>query len=146
MFEYHPEEELHVRVWLQAPSTRQTMEEVQSADGSALRAIQEAEELIAQLKQYRLDLAARAQRLSVAPYTHRLELTREHHYYGNRIYYYVTLYKVYIDSALGEVVEQNTKYPGTERHTAIKDFETIKKSRPGIECRVDIERRGWEKR
>ena len=113
MFEYRLDEELHVRVWLQAPSTRQTMEEVQSEDMSALRAIEEAEEMIAQLKQYRLDLAARAQLLAVTPYTHRLELTRERHWQGH-VYYFVTLYKVYTDPALGEVVEQNTKYPGTE--------------------------------
>lgn len=144
MFEYRPEEELHVRVWLQAPSTRQTMKEIQSADMSALRAIQEAEEMIVQLQQYRLDLAARAQRLAVAPYTHRLELTRERRWQGH-VFYYVTLYKVYTDPALGEVVEENTKYPGTERHQAIKDFEAMKRSRPGVETRVDIAKGKWER-
>lgn len=145
MFEYCQEEQLRFYVYLSAPSTRQTMEEVQSADGNALRGIQEAEEIIAQLKQYRLDLANRAQILAVAPYTYRLELKRERSYYSNHVFYYLTLYKVYQDKALGEVVEENTKYPGTERHQAIKDFNAYTKSHPGIEASMDIKRGQWEK-
>lgn len=41
--------------------------------------------------------------------------------------------------------EQETKYPGTDRHKAIADFESMKKQRPGIEAVKDIAKGKWER-
>lgn len=35
--------------------------------------------------------------------------------------------------------------PGKERRAALKRFEELQKARPGIECKIDIEKRAWER-
>lgn len=145
MFEYRQEEELRVWAHLQAPRALDTLERVQLYDDSAQRAIRDAEEMIAQLQVYRLELCQRAAFLATAPYTLRLELERYRHYQGS-VTYYVRIMRVYVDGQLDAQPELEEAYPGPERHKAHARFRELQKSRPGIECRVDIERRGWEKR
>lgn len=59
------------------------------------------------------------------------------------IEYIVTIQKVLTDGTTTE--ELLEVYPGKERAKAFKRFEELRKQRPGIETRKDIERRAWEK-
>ena len=134
------------KLWINfhKPESMYKLEDVQSYDKSAQQDIQALETMIADLKEYRQDLANRYSALSVMTYTYKLSLTRERRYYrDNKVFYYVRLFKVLADG--GEVLESEETFSGTERHKAIALFEQMKKERPGIETVKDIEKARWER-
>ena len=119
-----------------------TAQRIADADKHAAQDIKELEELIMDLKSYRQTLAARYAELETMSYKLRLEIERQKRY-DNKVHYYVRLIKVYEDGS--EIKQIDEAYTGTERHEALKRFEELKKSRPGIEAVKNIEKGKWEK-
>lgn len=125
------------------PDKLDTPERIAYYDRSAAGTIQRMEEYIEALKGYRQALAARYVALASMPYGYRLDLIRRRGWYDKRVTYTVSLVREYQDGH--EEAEESTTYPGTQRREAIKAFEALKKSHPGIACNVDIEKRPWER-
>ena len=73
----------------------------------------------------------------------RSQLIRHKGWYDKKVTYTIQLLQVYQDGH--EEVAEKTTYSGTERRQALKDYEAMKKSRPGIETKVDIEKARWER-
>lgn len=116
--------------------------EIQHYDESAGRLIAECEAMIESMKEYRQALAARYAMLTTSPYRLRLELERDPHWRGKCVDYYVRIIKTYEDGT--EVKDLSEHYTGKERRQALARFEELRKQRPGIEIKKDIERRRWE--
>lgn len=119
-----------------------TADRIKLYDETAARTIQECREAIEALTEYRRKLAERYATLQTAPYKLRLELERHKAYRGN-VTYYVRIIRTYEDGTT--VLELSESYKGTERRNALARFEALKKERPGIETRVDIEKGRWER-
>lgn len=138
-------DEVEVKVYdhLRLPDKLTDLDGVTLYDRSAARAIKEMEEYLEALRGYRQALAARYAALASMPYDYRLDLIRRRGWSDKRVTYTVALVREYQDGH--EEAEESTTYPGTQRREAIKAFEELKKSRPGIACNVDIEKRPWEK-
>lgn len=137
------EAEIRVSGYFQYPDKLTTPERVAYYDRSAAGTIQRMEEYIEALRDYRQALAARYAALASMPYGYRLDLIRRRGWSDKRVTYTVALVREYQDGH--EEAEESTTYPGTQRREAIKAFEALKKSRPGIACNVDIEKRPWER-
>ena len=75
------------------------------------------------------------------PYTLRLELIRERGWKGP-VTYWLRLVRVYADGH--EETEWEKDWPGNERHKALKAYQEELKACPGIETKLDIEKRRWE--
>ena len=112
-------------------------------DRSAAGTIQRMEEYIEALRGYRQALAERYAALASMPYTLRLDLVRRKGWSDKKVTYTLSLVRVYQDGH--EQDEERTVYPGTERREAIKKFEEMQHQRPGIQCRVQIEKASWER-
>ena len=138
-------DEAEVKVYdhLRLPDKLNDLDGVTLYDRSAADSIRRMEEYIEALRGYRQALAARYAALASMPYDYRLDLIRRRGWYDKRVTYTVALVREYQDGH--EEAEESTTYPGTQRREAIKAFEALKKSRPGIACNVDIEKRPWEK-
>lgn len=137
------EAEIRVSGYFQHPDKLDTPERVAYYDRSAAGTIQRMEAYIEALRGYQQALAARYAALASMPYDYRLDLIRRRGWSDKRVTYTVALVREYQDGH--EEAEESTTYPGTQRREAIKAFEALKKSRPGIACNVDIEKRGWER-
>lgn len=138
-------DEAEIRIFdhLRLPDKLTDLDAVTLYDRSAADTIQRMEEAVEALKGYRQALAKRYAELASMPYTLRLDLIRNKGWYDKRVTYYLRLVRVYADGH--EHTDQETKYPGTERREAIKAFESMQRERPGIECKVDISKKSWEK-
>ena len=119
-----------------------TAAEVTQADARAARDIEELQNMIDLLTEYRQALAFRYNDLATMPYTEKLSLKRSRSYHGN-ITYTLKLSRIYEDTSEEELSRET--YPGKERHTAIARYHELLKSHPGIESEMDIEKRAWEK-
>lgn len=142
---WNSDKEAHIRVndYIIHPEKLDTIERVKYYDGSAAETIQQMEEYIEQLRGYRQALAERYALLASMPYTYRLELIRHKGWHDKKVTYTLQLLRVYQDGH--EEAEEKSTYPGTERRQALKDFEAMLKSRPGIASKKQIEKARWEK-
>lgn len=138
-------DEAEVKIYdhLRLPSKLTDLEWIKLYDRSAAGTIQRMEEAIEALKGYRQALAERYAVLASMPYTYRLELKRYKGWSDKRVTYTLRLVRVYEDGH--EEDEEKTTYAGTERREALKEYEAMKKARPGISCILDLEKRSWEK-
>lgn len=138
-------DEAEVKIYdhLRLPSKLTDLEGIKLYDRSAAGTIQRMEEAIEALKGYRQALAERYAVLASMPYTYRLELKRYKGWSDKRVTYTLRLVRVYEDGH--EEDEEKTTYAGTERREALKEYEAMKKARPGISCILDLEKRSWEK-
>lgn len=138
-------DEAEVKVYdhLRLPDKLTDLDGVTLYDRSAARAIKEMEEYLEALKGYRQALAERYAALASMPYTLRLDLIRRKGWSDKKVTYTLSLVRVYQDGH--EQDEERTVYPGTERREAIKKFEEMQHQRPGIQCRVQIEKASWER-
>ena len=134
----------HARCYVLNPVKIDTLERCKSWDEAAVRYIAELEAAIADLKEYRRQVAARAMALSTAVYDLRLSLTR-HRYYRGSVEYRVLLEKVYADPSIPPQALISETYPGTERHKARARYAALLHEHPGIDTFVDIEKRQWER-
>lgn len=137
-------DEAEIRVYdhLRLPDKLTGLYGVTLYDRSAARTIEQMEEYIEALRGYRQALAARYAALASMPYTLRLDLVRRKGWSDKKVTYTLSLVRVYQDGH--EQDEERTVYPGTERREAIKAFEEMQHQRPGIQCRVQIEKASWE--
>lgn len=138
-----PSKEADIKIWgwLKRPDTCASFDDVRSYDDKAARLIADCKHLVAQLIEYRQDLAARYNALATMPSKDSVKLERYNGYNG--ITYYIRYFTEYED---GTKVETETeRFPGKERRAAIKRFEELKKARPGIEYIKDIEKKSWER-
>ena len=138
-------DEAEVKVYdhLRLPDKLTDLDGVTLYDRSAARVIKEMEEYLEALKGYRQALAERYAALASMPYTLRLDLVRRNGWSDKKVTYPLSLVRVYQDGH--EQDEERTVYPGTERREAIKKFEAMQHERPGIQCRVQIEKASWER-
>lgn len=104
-------------------------------DSYAENEIKNCENLIEAIKQYRKDLTTYSQNLLQKEYHLILKLIRKRKYFDNKIFYYITISKVY---DTGEALVSSEKYTGKERHIAFKRFEELKKLHPGIAFEKNI--------
>lgn len=138
-------DEVEIKIFdhLRRPDKLTDTDGVALYDRSAADTVQRMEEAIEALKGYRQALAERYAVLASMPYTYRLELKRYKGWSDKRVTYTLRLVRVYEDGH--EEDEERTTYAGTERREALKEYEAMKKERPGISCLLDLEKRSWEK-
>lgn len=139
-----PREDADIRLtgYLSRPDTL-TADRIKRNDESAARLIDECQELLTDLTEYRQALAARYAALATAAYHDRLELTRDPGYRGKTVIYFVRIVRTYEDGTTERVLDE--KYFGTERRKAFARFAELQKQRPGIETHQDTDRRPWER-
>ena len=118
---------------------------LQDYDRYALNSINAAENLIAALRQYRIDLHKHHQALSDTKSHQELHFVRHKNYSDKKVYYQVKLLTVYENSKLTPRTDFNHGFTGTERKQAKELFEQMKKDRPHVKCFVDLEKKSWEK-
>lgn len=145
MFTYRNDEDLRVYAYLYKPDAISSMDRLTYYGSTADRAIADCKHMIETLEAYKLKLHERAQQLTTAPYHFELELKREKHWNDSPVLYFLTLYRVFDVPGIQKQTESQTRYPGKERRQALKDFEAMKKSHPGIPATLDIEKRSWER-
>jgi len=118
--------------------------ELKRYDAWAARDIKQLEETIQKLKDYRKQLYEHTQKLQELDSRLQLKIKRERRYNG-KVYYYVTIKRIYPanEKMYNDII--NEHYEGTDRHAAIKRYEQLKKQYPGIEAVKDIEKGRWEK-
>lgn len=145
MFTYRSDGELSVRCYLIDPKTIDDLDRAVYWGNSATQYIKDCEGMINQLKQYKQKIYERVQELESAQYHHRVTLLRENRYYQKRVFYYLIVEKVFDTPGIKPVEIQRTTYSGPERRDALKAFEAYKKSHPGVEAVLDIEKARWEK-
>lgn len=145
MFTYRSDGELSVRCYLIDPKTIDDLDRAIYWGNSAADHIKQCEAMIDQLKQYQQMIYERVQEIETAPYHHRVTLLRENRYYQKRVFYYLIVEKVFDTPGIKPVEIQRTTYSGPDRRDALKAFEAYKKSHPGIEAVLDIEKARWEK-
>ena len=129
------------KVYLTNPSRMNTLESVSSNDKSAAYDVALLEEALADLKEYRRMLAERAAVLATAVFDWRLTFIRSHYY--TPVTYDVTLEKVFADPSIKPEPVETYHFTGKERAAAKKKFEELRKSRPGIDTLVDIDKKAW---
>lgn len=119
-----------------------TADEVTKADARAARDIEELQNMIDLLTEYRQALAYRYNDLATMPYKEKVSLKRSRSYHGN-ITYTLKLSRIYEDTTEEDL--QSQTYPGTERHKAIAAYKDLQKHHPDAETELNIEKRSWER-
>ena len=140
----NPSKEAEIKIWahLIKPENIDELKRVEYYDKTAEQLIKNCQQMIADMQEYRQALAHRYASFVTMSYKLRLELERRKDYNG-KVYYYIKLLKIHEDgTTIKEIYES---YNGAERHEALKRFEELKKSRPGIEAIKNIEKSKWEK-
>lgn len=145
LFDRTQEERINLYAYLLSPKAINDIDNIAYYDNYAQRRIQEAEAMIKTLHSYRLMLCSRAQEIAAAPWHLELELKREYHYYRKAVTYHLTLFRVYDTDGIKPQAVERRDYTGKERSQAIKDYEAMRKSRPGIIARKEIEKGQWER-
>ena len=143
----HPADEMNERIcfYFQRADKIETFDRVQKADIDAQEKITSLYAWIELLKEYRQTLYKRAQELCAADYSMKLTLRRRTDYYSNKKFYDIKILKIISAPNACPLVILNEEYKGTERHTAIKRFEELKKQYPNIETEKEIEKSKWER-
>ena len=145
MFHNRSDGELWVRCYVIDPKTIDDLDRAVYWGNSAAQYIKDCEGMINQLKQYQQKIYERVQELETAQFHHRVTLLRENRYCQKRVFYYLIVEKVFDTPGIKPVEIQRTTYSGPERRDALKAFEAYKKSHPGVEAVLDIEKARWEK-
>lgn len=134
--------DIHLRGYFRLPE-QLTCSEIPGLDRNAARLQEEARQLLEDLTEYRQALANRYAALETAPYRLRLSLIR-HPGWRSGVTYDLALSRIYEDGT--EVHEIREHYTGKQRQEAIGRFESLRRSRPGIDTIKDIVKKEWEKR
>ena len=145
LFDHTHEERINLYAQLLSPKAINDIDNIAYYDNYAQRRILEAESMIKTLNEYRLMLCSRAQEIAAAPWHLELELKREYHYYRKAVTYHLKLLRVYDTDGIEPQVVERRDYIGKERSQAIKDYESMLKSRPGIIARKEIDKGQWER-
>lgn len=127
-----------VYIWLMQPSYYNSCARVEREDKSTAGMIAHLETIIADLKEYRRELAARYAELATMGYIDTLKIKREFSCWKNRVSFHVTIVRTYDDGTKEEISRDD--YSGKERRTALARFEELKKQHPGIKTEKDLEK------
>ena len=143
----YPADEINERIYFyfRRADKIESFDRVQQADKDAQEKITSLYTWIELLKEYRKTLYVRAQELCAADYSMKLTLRRRVDYYSNKKFYDVKILKILSAPNACPLVILEEEYKGTERHTALKRFEELKKQYPNIQTEKDIEKSKWEK-
>ena len=139
------EGELRTYTHLKNPDKIDTLKYLEYYDSTASKAIAEYQEKIEFLKQYRADIAERSKDFFTANYTLFLSLKRDRSYRDGKVYYEIKIDKIFDNATIAPETIHKSRYQGTERHAAFKEFEALKKQYPGIKFEKDIDKKFWEK-
>lgn len=144
-FRYERDDYISVQTWVhfEKPESIYELDRVQSRDRYVAEDIKKLEALLADLKEYRQDLARRYSELATMTYTYKLYLVREKSWSTKKVSYTVRLARVLPDGK--EIDEQKEVFSGFERKQAFELFSDLKKARPGIETVQDTNKKQWEK-
>lgn len=134
--------EVRTYIYLRQPKKLTTPQDIASYDNRAAQTIKELEAIIANLREYRQDLAARYGQLETMSYTRLLKLERRPHWQGN-IEYHLTITRIMEDGS--QTQELREVYPGKERRKAFTRAQELRKQFPGIPYEQDTEKRKWER-
>lgn len=134
--------EVRPYIYLRQPEKLTTPEDITYYDNRTAQTIKELEAIIANLKEYRQDLAARYGQLETMSYTRLLKLERRPHWQGN-IEYHITITRTMEDGS--QTQELREVYPGKERRKAFARAQELRKQFPGIPYEQDTEKRKWER-
>lgn len=133
--------EIRATTFLYDPRGLTDMEKLKRRDDYARKDIERLENALSLLKQYRLELAKRAQELETMNSHIKISLVREKHWKG-AVFYFITKERIYSDGSTTVLYKE--KYSGTKRHEAIKNFKQLKKEFPQCDFYEDITKRNWE--
>ena len=131
-----------IYVYTQRAEKLSTVEEVAHCDKSAADKIAELQRYIDFLTEHRKRLTARYGELLTMGYTTELKLQRYCNY-DNRKFYYLRTTLIYDDGSRTET--ETKRFPGTERHKAIAEFERLAKLHPDWKAIKDIAKGKWER-
>lgn len=145
LFYHKAEAEIRRYTYVKNPSTIDNTDSLKRYADEARRAIKEAEELIAFLKEYQKDLCTRYQEIVSTNYTLFLLLKRHVNIYTGAKTYEITISQRYTENNIRDVHTLREVYEGRDRHKALKRFEELKKQYPNIENAMEIEKHRWEK-
>ena len=133
----------HPYITFYRPESMYSLDEIQRRDKYAAYDIDTLQKIIADLQEYRQDLAARYAELATTTYTYRLYLVREKSWCTKKVSYTVRLARVLPDGK--EIDERREDFQGAERKKAFELFAQLKKERPGIEAIQDTGKKQWER-
>lgn len=142
---YHRELNETRHIFLPNPDKLHTMKDLTYHGSQAARYAAEFKALIETMEAYQSLIYDRVQALTTAQYHTEIHLTRQNQYWNHKIFYYLTVKKVYDTPGIEPETIECTTYPGTERRQALKDFAAYQKSHPGIIAVKDIEKARWER-
>lgn len=145
MFEYRNEEQHTHYLYLLNPSSLQSVQDCAQQDSRLARYISELQSEIIALQNLRQETYQRICYLYSVPFTPKVTLTRERRFRDEKVFYYLTTWKIYDAPDVEPERISCETYPGTARHQAIKDFRAYVKSHPGIQSEMHIEKSRWER-
>ena len=126
--------EIRPYIYLIDPAKLRTTKDIIWRDKDTADNIARLEGIVAALKDYRRDLAAR--------YNELLKLERRPHWKGH-IEYFITITRTFPDGT--QVEELREVYPGKERKKAFDRTTELLRQYPGIPYEKDIEKQKWER-
>lgn len=143
-FQGRNDAEIQVRCYLVNPQKVNETGRLEYWDKSAADHIQQLQQAIEDLTGYRKQIFDRLQTVYTAPYNLKISLKREKRY-QDKVFYFLTVEKVFVDGGIDPLLIESTRYTGTERAQAIKDYRAALKAHPGVACEMDIAKGKWEK-
>lgn len=114
------------------------------ADKSCQYTISRLYKAIEGLQSHRIELADQVKKVQALPFKNVLTIKRQKSYHENKIYYYIDIEKTYEGGLRSQSIFHEC-FTGTERKQAFLKFESLKKTYPGIETVINIEKPKWEK-
>ena len=144
MIDYKSNSKSHRTIYVNMydPNEETSLKLLKDRDRWAMQSINELQNAIKLLNEYRSDIAARAAFLVSDFPSKRAELVR-HRTYSGKITYTFRVMLVYSDNT--EKEEYRAEYPGSLRHEAIKEFNRYKKEHPFVPSVMNIEKSKWER-
>lgn len=134
--------EIRLYIYVEEPKKLATSKDVAYRDKRTAEQIEQLQQLIDDLKDYRAALAARYGQLETMTYSRLLKIKRETHWKGP-ITYTVTITKIREDGT--KETELLESFQGIDRHKAIARYHELRKQHPGITCEMDIKKGSWER-
>ena len=132
-----------IYIYERHPETLHTAKTILNSFNSVERTLEELEEVMEELKAYRVALTERYNFIATAPTKQKIKLYREKKY-GGKVFYFIQFYTVNLVDGYEDLTEV-IRYEGKERKKAIERFEQLKKEKTGVIFEQDIERARWER-
>lgn len=132
-----------IYIYERHPETLHTAKTILNSFNGVERTLEELEEVMEELKAYRVALTERYNYITTAPTKQKIKLYREKKY-GGKVFYFIQFYTVNLVDGYEDLTEV-IRYEGKERKKAIERFEQLKKEKTGVIFEQDIERGRWER-